>query len=76
MKSAMRSGDKQRLATIRLILAAIKQVEVDTRKELSDADVIGILDKMVKQRLLRKHLVERRPLVFLLTQIPQSFGPY
>ena len=50
MKSAMRSGDKESLATIRLILAAIKQVEVDTRKELSDADIIGILNKMVKQR--------------------------
>lgn len=50
MKSAMRSGDKEKLATIRLILAAIKQVEVDTRKDLEDADIIGILDKMVKQR--------------------------
>lgn len=50
MKSAMRSGEKERLATIRLILAAIKQVEVDTRKELNDPDIVAILDKMGKQR--------------------------
>ena len=50
MKSAMRSAEKQKLSTIRLILAAIKQVEVDTRKELSDPDVLAILDKMAKQR--------------------------
>ena len=50
MKSAMRSGEKEQLATIRLILAAIKQVEVDTRKDLSDSDIVAILDKMGKQR--------------------------
>lgn len=50
MKSAMRAGEKEQLATIRLILAAIKQVEVDTRNELSDAEVVAILDKMGKQR--------------------------
>jgi len=50
MKDAMRAGDKARLGTIRLILAAIKQVEVDTREELDDAKVLAILDKMVKQR--------------------------
>ena len=50
MKSAMRSGEKERLGTIRLILAAIKQVEVDSRKELSDSDLVAILDKMGKQR--------------------------
>lgn len=50
MKAAMRSGDKERLATIRLILAAIKQKEVDERRELSDADVIAIVEKQVKQR--------------------------
>lgn len=50
MKSAMRSGEKSRLQTIRLILAAIKQQEVDTRKELTDQDVITILTKMQKQR--------------------------
>ncbi len=50
MKLAMKSGEKARLGVIRLILAAIKQVEVDTRKDLSEADVIGIMTKMVKQR--------------------------
>ena len=50
MKAALKAGDKPRLGVIRLITAALKQVEVDTRKELSDADVLGILDKMVKQR--------------------------
>jgi len=50
MKSAMKAGDKDRLKVVRLILAAIKQVEVDTRKELDDTAVLGVLDKMVKQR--------------------------
>ncbi len=50
MKSAMRAGEKERLGTIRLILAAIKQVEVDTRKALDDTSILAILDKMVKQR--------------------------
>lgn len=50
MKDSMRRGNKDRLATIRLIRAAIKQVEVDQRKELQDADVLIILDKMAKQR--------------------------
>lgn len=51
MKSAMRAGEKRRLAVIRLIQAAIKQREVDERIEaLDDAQVIAVLDKMVKQR--------------------------
>jgi len=50
MKNAMRAHDAQRLSTIRLLLAAIKQREVDERIELTDADVLSILDKMVKQR--------------------------
>ena len=50
MKSAMKAGDKDRLKIVRLIRAAIKQVEVDSRKELDDAAVLGVLDKMVKQR--------------------------
>lgn len=50
MKAAMRSGEKSRLQTIRLILAAIKQQEVDTRKELTDQNVTSILTKMQKQR--------------------------
>ena len=50
MKAAMRAKDKERLGVIRLILAAIKQKEVDERVELTDTDVLTILDKMVKQR--------------------------
>ena len=50
MKSAMKSGDKERLATIRLILAAVKQVEVDTREDVDDQAMLAILDKMAKQR--------------------------
>ncbi|MDX5333852.1 MAG: GatB/YqeY domain-containing protein [Gammaproteobacteria bacterium] len=50
MKTAMRSGEKERLATIRLVLAAIKQVEVDTRSALTDDDLLPLLDKMCKQR--------------------------
>ncbi|MDD3517129.1 MAG: GatB/YqeY domain-containing protein [Chromatiales bacterium] len=50
MKTAMRAGDKERLGTIRLILAAIKQVEVDTRTEMDDEKVLAVLDKMIKQR--------------------------
>lgn len=50
MKAAMKGGDKPRLGVIRLILAAIKQKEVDERIELNDEQVLTILDKMVKQR--------------------------
>ena len=50
MKSAMKAGDKDRLKVVRLILAAIKQIEVDQRIELDDATVLIVLDKMVKQR--------------------------
>jgi hypothetical protein len=50
MKDAMRARDKLRLATVRLILAAIKQIEVDERIELDDARVTAVLDKMAKQR--------------------------
>jgi uncharacterized protein YqeY len=50
MKTAMRAKDSARLSTIRLLLAAIKQREVDERIELTDADVLGVIDKMVKQR--------------------------
>ena len=50
MKSAMRSKDSLRLGTIRLLLAAIKQKEVDERIELVDADIVSIIDKMLKQR--------------------------
>ena len=50
MKSAMRAGEKERLATIRLILAAIKQREVDERISLDDTQVLAVVEKMVKQR--------------------------
>lgn len=50
MKAAMKSGDKPRLAVIRLINAAIKQREVDERIELDDAQVLAALEKMLKQR--------------------------
>lgn len=50
MKTAMRSGNKSRLLTIRLILSAIKQQEVDTRDEQSNDDIITTLTKMQKQR--------------------------
>ena len=50
MKAAMRAKEAPRLAAIRLLLAALKQREVDERVELTDADVVGIIDKMVKQR--------------------------
>ncbi len=50
MKSAMRAGEKERLATIRLILAGIKQREVDERIQLDDTQVLAVLEKMVKQR--------------------------
>ena len=50
MKSAMRAKDSERLGTIRLLLAALKQKEVDERIELDDAMVVAIVDKLVKQR--------------------------
>jgi uncharacterized protein YqeY len=50
MKAAMRAKDSARLSAIRLILAAIKQREVDERVELGDAEVVSVLEKMVKQR--------------------------
>ena len=50
MKSAMKAGEKDRLKVVRLILAAIKQVEIDGRVELDDPGVLAVLTKMVKQR--------------------------
>lgn len=50
MKSAMRAKEKQRLAALRLIWAAIKQREIDERITLEDADILAVLDKMMKQR--------------------------
>ena len=50
MKAAMRSGEKERLGVIRMLTAAIKQREVDERITLDDAQVIGVIEKMIKQR--------------------------
>ena len=50
MKTAMRAKDSERLGTIRLLLAALKQKEVDERVVLDDAAVVGIVDKLIKQR--------------------------
>jgi len=50
MKDAMKAGDKDRLKVVRLMMAAIQQIEIDQRSELDDAAVLGVLDKMVKQR--------------------------
>ena len=50
MKSAMRAGEKEKLANIRMVMAAIKQREVDERIELDDAQVLAVIDKMQKQR--------------------------
>jgi uncharacterized protein YqeY len=50
MKTAMKAGDKDRLKVVRLLLAAIKQIEVDERIELDDPAVLSVINKMVKQR--------------------------
>ncbi len=50
MKAAMKAGEKDRLKVVRLLLADIKRVEVDTRKELDDAGVMSVIEKAVKQR--------------------------
>ncbi len=66
MKNAMRAKDKPRLGVIRLMLAAIKQKEIDERIELNDTQVIVILDKMLKQRrdsLAQFEKAERQDLV-------------
>ena len=58
MKSALRAKDAARLSAIRLLLAAIKQREVDERKELSDAEVVVVTEKLLKQR--RESIVQYR----------------
>ncbi len=50
MKNAMRAKETARLSALRLLLAAIKQREVDERKDLTDADIVSVIDKMLKQR--------------------------
>src|SRR5204863_6509969 len=50
VKAAMRAGDAQRRDALRLLTAALKQKEVDERKDLADADVVAVIEKMIKQR--------------------------
>ena len=50
VKAAMRAGDARRRDALRLLLAAVKQREVDERRELTDADVVSVIDRMIKQR--------------------------
>jgi len=83
MKAAMRASEKERLSTIRLVQAAIKQREVDERITLDDAQVLTVLDKMVKQRKEslapfeqgnRKDLAdkERREIELLQAYLPEQ----
>ena len=85
MKTAMRAKESARLSTVRLLLAAIKQREVDERKELTDADVVAVVEKMIKQRresiaqyeqASRKDLadVEKFELQLLSGYLPQQMG--
>ena len=50
MKTALRGGDKLRLGTVRMLLASIKQREIDERRELTDPDVLQVIEKTIKQR--------------------------
>jgi uncharacterized protein YqeY len=50
MKDAMKAGNKDRLKVVRMLLAAVKQIEIDQRVELDDPGVLGVIEKMVKQR--------------------------
>lgn len=83
MKSAMKAGEKDRLRVIRMVLAAIKQHEVDQRTELDDVAVLAVLNKMVKQRRdsvtqfqkgNRKDLadIEEAEIVVLETYLPEQ----
>lgn len=85
LKSAMRSGDAARRDTIRLLTAALKQREVDERKVLTDADVLAVIEKMIKQRRDsitqfeqggRQDLAdkEKQELALLQAYMPQALG--
>ena len=85
MKAAMKAGEKDRLGVIRLVNAAIKQREVDERVELDDAQVLAVLEKMVKQRkdsvtqfvaADREDLaeVERAEIVVIERYLPEKLG--
>lgn len=86
MKTAMRAKDSERLGTIRLLLAALKQKEVDERVVLDDAAVVAVVDKLVKQRkdsiaafeqAARQDLAdkEKAELVVLQAYLPQRMSP-
>jgi len=68
MKQAMKAKDPKRLGIIRLIMAAIKQVEIDSQKKLDDTDVLAILNKMMKQRRDAKEQYEKANREDLATQ--------
>ena len=85
MKAAMRAKDSARLSAVRLLLSGIKQREVDERKELSDAEVTAVIEKMIKQRresiaqyekAARKDLVdaEKSELDLLIGYLPQQMS--
>jgi len=85
MKDAMRAKDAARLSTIRMLLAAVKQREVDERKELADAEVLAVIDKMMKQRRdsitqfeaghrLDLAVREKAEIDVLATYMPQPFS--
>ncbi len=85
MKAAMRAREKQRLAAIRLLLAAIKQKEVDSQSELDDAQTTAVIEKMCKQRrdsISQYQAAERQDLVeaeqyeleILLAYMPAQLG--
>ncbi len=85
LKTAMRSGETVRRDTIRLLTAALKQREVDERKTLSDADVLAVIEKMIKQRRDsisqfeqggRQDLADRekQELTLLQTYMPQAMA--
>ena len=50
MKTAMKAGDKERLTVIRMTISAIKNIEIDTREELTDTATLAVVEKLVKQR--------------------------
>lgn len=87
MKTAMRAQDSVRLGTIRMLLAAIKQIEIDTRVSLDKAGILGVIHKMIKQRLdsaeqfekaHRPELAakERTEVVILEAYLPQQLSPH
>src|SRR5260221_554116 len=77
MKAAMKAREPQRLSAIRLLLAAIKQREVDERKELADAEVVAVIEKMIKQRrdsIAQFKAANRKDLALLDRCEQQAYG--